>query len=155
MDERLLRIDEHGALKISAGFWLGVCVLARYWVFAFFLLFSGPQGAAALELFGGKMPWIALSMEVPALVGAWAAGNRKPSAGVVARAVWRITPVLMAMAAFANTAWYVSGVILAGFDGARAQMVLAGFVVLDLCVVWSFAFSPYYKALFKEFPSPE
>lgn len=154
MDERFLDVDQYGVLRVPGMFWLGMAVLVRYWILMLIMLVSAQQAGTIFEMMGSKVPWLALAGEVFALAVVISAGSRQPEAGGVWRRVWRYAHVLVALTAACNVAWFVYASTHANWELTRAQVAMAGFAMLDLCMAWVFVRSDYFRQLFSEFPEP-
>lgn len=155
MDERLLDVDQYGVLRVPGTFWLGMAVLVRYWALMLIMLVSAQQAGAIFEMMGSKVPWLALAGEAFALAALIAAGSRQPEAGAVWRWIWGRAHVCVALTAACNVAWFIYASTQSNWELTRAQLAMAGFALLDVCMAWTFVRSPYFRQLFREFPAPE
>lgn len=153
MDERLLDVDQYGVLRVPGTFWLGMAVLVRYWVLMLIMLVSAQQAGTIFEMMGSKVPWLALAGEVFALAAVIAAGSRQPEAGAVWRWIWARAHVWVVLTAACNVAWFTYASAQSNWELTRAQVAMAGFALLDVCIAWTFVRSPYFRQLFREFPA--
>jgi hypothetical protein len=107
-----------------------------------------------LLLGDGGIPWLALAIEVPALVLMVLAFRRTPTASALTRRLWRHGPWFAGATAVANTAWTVHLLMTSERWRAWPELALTSVLLLDFAIVAAFAFSPYYRQLFAEFPAP-
>jgi Protein of unknown function (DUF2919) len=154
-DSAFLDVDRYGVLRVPPAMWLGLAVLARHWVLLLMVGASARRDARSVLLLGDDgLPWLALALEIPALLLMVLAFRRTPTAWVLTRRLWRLGPWFAATTAVANTVWTVQ--LLMNSDRWRAwpELALASALLLDFAIVAAFTFSPYYRQLFAEFPEP-
>jgi hypothetical protein len=151
-------VDRHGVLAIPGTFWLGMAVLCRHWLLILVVGLVSRRGDAGLgALLGtGGVPWLAMAAEVPAMVLAFAALARSPLAGSWARWVWTRGPAVIGLTAILHLAVTWQLVRHAGPPAFNPHGLWFGLTLLDLAFLLSAVRSPYFRAMFREFPaSPE
>jgi hypothetical protein len=154
-DSAFLDVDRYGVLRVPLAMWLGLVVLARHWILLIIVGASARRDRRSVLLLGEDgIPWLALAMEVPALVLMVLALRRTPTASTLTRKLWRFGPWFAAATALANTVWTAH--LLATSDRWRAwpELAMGSVLLLDFAIVAAFAFNPYYRQLFAEFPAP-
>jgi hypothetical protein len=155
-DSAFLEVDRYGVLRVPLAMWLGLAVLARHWVLLLVVGASARRDQRSVLLLGDDgIPWLALALEVPALVLMFLAFRRTPTASAPTRRLWRYGAWFAGATAVLNTAWTAH--LLATSERWRAwpELALGSVLLLDFAIVAAFAWSPYYRQLFAEFPAPQ
>ncbi len=154
-DSAFLDVDRYGVLRVPLGMWLGLIVLARHWVLLIVVGASARRESRSVLLLGeGGIPWLAMAMEVPALVLMVLAFRRTPEALSLTRSLWRLGPWFAATTAALNTAWTVHLLLQNSHWRPWPELALASMLLLDFAIVAAFFTAPYYRQLFREFPEP-
>lgn len=146
-------VDRHGVLRIPGILWVAWALLARHWVLLVVIAVSARREASSVLLLGdGGIPWLALSMEVPIILLALAAFYRQPTAGTLARSVWRRGRGIVALTATANIGWTLNLLLKSDYWLPWPELFLMSCGVLDAAIALSMYTTPYYRLLFSEFP---
>ncbi len=154
-DSTFLEVDRYGVLRVPLAMWLGLAVLARHWVLLIVVGASARRDSRSVLLLGdGGVPWLALALEIPALVLMVLAFRRTPTASTITRGLWRLGPWFAAATAAANTVWTAHLLMTSDRWRPWPELALTSVLLLDFAIVAAFIFSPYYRQLFAEFPEP-
>ena len=154
-DSAFLDVDRYGVLRVPLGMWLGLVVLARHWVLLLIIGASARRDSRSVLLLGdGGVPWLAMAMEIPALLLMLLAFRRTPEASALVRRLWRLGPWLAATTAVLNAAWTAHLLMTSTHWRPWPELALASIVLLDVAIVAGFFTAPYYRQLFREFPEP-
>jgi Protein of unknown function (DUF2919) len=154
-DSAFLDVDRYGVLRVPLGMWLGLIVLARHWVLLIVVGASARRESRSVLLLGDDgVPWLAMVMEVPALVLMLLAFRRTPEALSLTRRLWRLGPWFAAATAALNAAWTVQLLLQNSHWRPWPELALASMLLLDFAIVAAFFTAPYYRQLFSEFPEP-
>lgn len=146
-------VDRHGTLRIPGLLWVALALLARHWVLLVVIAASARrEGSSVLLLGDGGIPWLALSMEIPIVLLALAAFYRQPTAGTLARMVWRRGREIVALTATANIGWTLNLLLKSDYWLPWPELFLMSCGVLDAAIALSMYTTPYYRLLFSEFP---
>ncbi len=152
--EAALDLDRHGVLRIPALLWIALALMARHWVLLLIVGVSARRDSSSVLLLGdGGIPWVALAMEVPAVLLAFVAFNRKPDGGAWARLLWRRGPEIIALTALLNVAWTANLLIKSDYWTPWPELFLASCSLIDVAIALSMYTTPYYRQLFDEFPA--
>ncbi|WP_428421256.1 DUF2919 family protein [Methylibium sp.] len=148
------QIDHHGVLRIPSLLWVALALLARHWVLLLLIVVSARrEGSSVLLLGDGGVPWVALGMEVPVVLLAFAAFYRQPTAGAWARLLWRRGREIVAVTAALNVGWTVDLLLKSDYWLPWPELFLISCGVLDVAIALSMYTTPYYRQLFNEFPA--
>jgi len=152
IDDRLLDVDKHGALRAPTVLWIALAVLCRYWILVVVVFASARRAPDVVRVLGDGFSWYFLLLEIPAIVILLAAARRRPEAGELCRWVWRNARIFIACAVIAHlgaTAW-----LLWNADVWRRwpELFLASCNLIDLAVLTSVLRDDYYRQLFSDFP---
>lgn len=151
IDERLLLIDRHGALRVPGTLWLTLAFLARHWIVLVLMLASirrSPEAAQWLRDFS----WMALALEVPIFALVFSAWRRRPEAGAVWRWVWAKGRWFIAGTAGLHLAYVAWHLATAMVWRRWPELFLASCALLDLAIVYAMAKDDYYRQLFADYP---
>lgn len=152
MDERLLQVTRHGVTRVPAELWLGLAILARYWVLMIVILVSSRREGSAVLLLGDHgVAWLLLFLQSPVIALLAAAGNRRPDAAAPLRWLWRHGRAIIWLTAAFNIAWTASILWHADYWSWWPEYLLLGCAAFDLFIANMVA-QPFYKGLFAEFP---
>lgn len=155
IDDRLLDVDKHGALRAPSILWIALAVLCRYWILVVVVFVSARRAPDVVRVLGEGFSWYFLLLEIPAILVLLAATRRRPGAGALWRWLWRNARVLITCAVVAHlgaTAW-----LLWSADVWRRwpELFLASCNLIDLAILASILRDGYYRQLFADFPSEE
>lgn len=153
--EMALHANRHGVLTIPGLFWVALALLGRQWVLLMMVGVSTFRGQTDISLLlaDGGVPWGALAAQAPVLLLALAGANRVPEARAWARLIWRRGSEIVAVVAAFNFVWTVRFLLASDYWWPWPELFLACCSLLDLAIVLSFYRTPYYRQMFKEFPS--
>ncbi len=147
-------LDRHGVLRVPPLFWVALALLARHWVLLVVIGASARrEGSSVLLLGDGGIPWVALAMETPAVLLAFAAFNRKPDGGAWARILWKRGREIVALTALVNVGWTANLLIKSDYWTPWPELFLASCSLIDVAIALSMYTTPYYRQLFDEFPA--
>ena len=152
--EAAFQVDHHGVLRVPGLLWVAMALLARHWVLLMLVAISARrEGSSALLVGGGGVPWVALGMEIPILLLAFAAFYRQPTAGAWARLLWRRGREIVALTALLNIGWTVNLLLKSDYWLPWPELFLISCGVLDAAIALSMYTTPYFRQLFSEFPA--
>lgn len=152
MDDFLLDVDRHGVLRVRGLLWVSLAILAREWVLVILALASARSGSSLAMFIENGIPWFGLAAAIPALLVAWAAGNRTPQAGKLPRAVWHQGKTLLLATTALNIALAAYRLTTAETWRLWPELMLGSWALLDLAIGYDLLTSRYYPHLFREFP---
>lgn len=153
LDERFLDVNAHGVLRVPGALWLGFAVLARHWVLMLMLAVSARRDPSLVRVLGdGGIPWLMLGLQLPAVLVALAAAQRRPQAGAMWRWLWRFGREIVAATAVANIGWTAHLLMTSDYWLPWPELFLGSCALIDLAVAVSLFTTPYNRQLFREFP---
>lgn len=138
---------------MPAALWLAILFLARHWVLLVLITVSARRSPQATMLLDGLSWWV-LAIELPALALIWAAANRSPRGGGVARTLWAWGRPILALTAVVNigiAAWVLYS---ARYWNPWPELFVASCALIDVAIVAGIYTSPGIRQVFAEFPSP-
>lgn len=155
IDDRLLDVDKHGALRAPSVLWLGLAVLCRYWILVVVVFASARRAPDVVRVLGDGFSWYFLPLEIPAILVLLAAARRRPEAHRLWRWLWRNARMLITCAVVAHlgaTAW-----MLWTADVWRRwpELFLASCNLIDLAILTGILRDDYYRQLFADFPAAQ
>jgi hypothetical protein len=152
IDERLLDVDDHGAIRVPGLLWLAWAFLLRHWLVAVGIAFSGPGSPETARLWA-DFSWTSAALHTPVLLLVVAAWCRQPEAGRWWRAVWSQGRALMTLAIAAHLMW--TGWLLWDADTWERWPHLwwASSALLDVAIAVAVWRDRFFAALFADFPN--
>ncbi|APW44476.1 DUF2919 family protein [Rhodoferax saidenbachensis] len=155
LDERYLEIDQHGILKIPPSLWFSLFFLARFWGFLLTSIMSPEILGRGGFLLTNAGFWIVLICELPVVILIYAGFSRHPNGGRLARFIWPLGRIIIALTAAANLYFLVWWLLHSDYWERWPELFLVSCGVLDLTAVFATWGSDYLKQVFNEFPPKE
>ena len=153
IDERLLHVDRHGALRLPGALWIAMAFLCRYWIVVIVVFASARRSPETLRVLGQDFSWFMLAVEIPVMLVLATAGRRRPDVGAFWRAIWRYGRVVLIVIAALHIA--AAGLALAQSHVWRRwpELFIASCAVLDLAIIYALAKDGFFRQLFADFPA--
>lgn len=155
IDDRLLDVDKHGALRAPSVLWVALAVLCRYWILVVAVFVSARRAPDVVRVLGDGFSWYFLLLEIPAILVLLAMARRRHDAGEMWRWLWRNARLLITCAVLAHLG--ATGWLLWSADVWRRwpELFLASCNLIDLAILTSILRDDYYRQLFADFPSKQ
>lgn len=155
-DSAYLDVTNHGVLRVPGPLWLGLAVLARYWLLVLVVTVSARRSKESVLLLGHDgIPWAWLAMQLPIVLLMIAGAQRVPTGGRWARVLWRNGRVIVTLTALLNLAWTARLLWLSDDWALWPELLLTSFVLIDLAIALAMWRDKFFAQLFSEFPAPE
>lgn len=153
MDDRFLDVDDHGVLKAPASLWLCVAFLLRHWVLILFIAVSASRSPETMGWIDADRPWLMPVIELPTLLLVFAWTRRVPTAGWLARTLWRRGRELITAAAGLDLAWAVWFLSVSTPWNPWPERVVLLLALVDALIILVTWRSVVWRQLFREFPA--
>jgi hypothetical protein len=154
-DSAYLDVNNDGVLRVPGPLWLGLAVLARYWLLMLVVTVSAQQSQQSVLLLGHDgVPWAWLALQLPIVLLMMAGAQRVPTGGRWARVLWRNGRIVVTLTALLNLAWTARLLWLSDDWALWPELLLASFVLVDLATALSVWRDRFFAQLFSEFPAP-
>lgn len=154
-DSAYLDVNSHGVLRVPGPLWLGLAVLARYWILMLVVTVSARRSHEAVLLLGHDgIPWAWLALQLPIVLLMAAAAQRTPTGGRWARVLWHHGRGIVTLTALLNLAW-TARLLWQSDDWALwPELLLSCFCLIDLAIALALWRDKFFAQLFSEFPAP-
>lgn len=149
IDERLLLVDRHGALRVPGTLWLTLAFLARHWIVLVLAIVS--QSAGSVQWLR-DISWTALLMELPVVALLFAMWRRRPEASRLWRWLWRCGQQLIVGTAGLHLAYVIWHLVTAPVWRRWPELFLASCALLDLVIIYVIVRDSYFRKLFADYP---
>ncbi len=151
LDERLLDLDEHGAIRIPVLLWLAWGFLMRHWLVAIGITFSGPGSPETARLWS-DFSWTSAALQLPVVLLVITAWCRQPDAARLWRWLWSHGRLLMTLAIAGQLAWTCWLLWEADTWERWPHLWWASTALLDVAIATAIWRDGFFAALFADFP---